>query len=124
MSGNNERRNPKDGDIVWFAVHVGRHCAVMYRRFGPGFEFHNGYVSILGHNSNITYDDERILNLETASITYIGDLSSLTGDTSIMIVVGFDTAHAWNDLRPETKTFQAVQRKTMELAEELVRKGI
>ena len=45
---------------------------------------------------------------------YIGDI----------FFFGFDSAHSWNDKKPESKTRESVKQRTIELANEMVKKGI
>jgi hypothetical protein len=84
-----------------------------------GAPFHNGYVEISKKNIGKDYMDF-IDKIETDGLTFSGHLEDF-GDVWFL---GFDSAHAWNDEQPESKTFAVVKEKTIKLCEEMLRKKI
>lgn len=102
-------------------LHRGRICMVMEMRWASKFigTFHNGYVQTLPKNKGKSYDKfNRRIHAE--EITF-GDTWEWMPD---IFFFGFDSGHAWNDIHPESKTFEAVKKRTIELCDEMVRKGI
>jgi hypothetical protein len=97
-------------------VHKGRICVVV----NMDDKYHNGYVQVLPKNKGKDYE-EFVDKIETVELTYSGDLKGLFDGVWFF---GFDTAHFWNDLHPETKTFEWVKKQTIKLCEEMKRKRI
>lgn len=111
---------PRYFEIVSVENYKGRICVVVC--CSPG-GYHNGYVSTL---SKVSYSDKNMNDIETDELTFDGDLDSYE-DNRIpkgTWFVGFDTAHARNDRRPETKTYLWTHHTTLKLANELIAKGI
>ena len=117
------------GDDMSFKVkeifeHEGRTCVVVETRLS-GFS-HNGYVSLLGFHKNMSYG-EIISEIDTNELTFSGFLERYSDEgkayPDYTWFVGFDASHAWNDEEPESKTFESVRARTVQLAEELIKKG-
>lgn len=102
--------------------HKGRRCVVieidrggnanLAREFleGPGSSafkpYCNGYVQLKEDEFKDHYND---YDISSEELTYQGDLKFKGLDASDgEIYVGFDTAHAWNEQQPESKTAEAV----------------
>ena len=112
--------------------HKGRICVVIQmqgivnpaRTFWEGSssaaDYCNGYVETLPKNYGEDYEKFE-KKIRTDMLTYSGDLNGLFDGIWFF---GFDSAHAWNDENPETKTFEYVKEKTKKLCEEMVRKRI
>lgn len=115
-----------DEIIVKDVFKVGRRTCVVVERIMPCLlPFHNGYVEVLKKNYGKSYWDF-IEKIETEELTYSGDLSHLN-DPRIpkgKWFFGFDSAHYWNDLHPESKTFENVKERTIQLAKEMIKKRI
>jgi len=102
----------------------------LYRTFlegsqGFGMNYCNGYVQTLTRNHGRDYNDF-VNKVDTDELTFSGTLDYFN-DSRIPKDVwffGFDSAHAWNDEHPETKTFASVRERTIQLAEEMMKKGI
>jgi len=117
-----ERVHERDVIIKEIFVHKNRVCMVIEMRFllTPSIgTYCNGYVQTLPKNKGKSYDrfNRRI---KTEELTFGGTYEWLPD----MYFFGFDTVHSWNDIHPESKTFKNVKKKTIELCEEMVKKGI
>ena len=105
--------------------HRGRTCVVIEMSLMGVGSYHNGYVSVAPRNKRKSYNDF-IERIETDELTFSGNMNYVE-DKRIpkdKFFLGFDSAHYWNDEKPESKTFKSVKKRTMELADEMVRKGI
>jgi hypothetical protein len=83
---------------------------------------HNGYVSVAPRNYGCDYNKKN-RRINTKCLTFGGDLTGLGLGDKIWFL-GFDTFHGRNDERPESRTYAAVKKRTMALADEMVEKGI
>lgn len=94
------------------------------RLCAPKGSYHNGYVSVAPRHKGMPYDDV-ISRVHSVELTYTGTLSHLR-DRRIPNAwfLGFDTLHYWNSEHPKSQTFGVVHKKTIELADEMIRKGI
>ncbi|RLI85229.1 MAG: hypothetical protein DRO76_05790 [Candidatus Altiarchaeales archaeon] len=105
---------------------VGRRiCVVVEMDISSVGKYHNGYVSVLKKNYGKHYSDF-IDRIETDELTYSGNLDHFK-DKRIPEKVwffGFDSAHYWNKLHPESKTFESVKARTILLAKEMIKKRI
>lgn len=90
-----------------------------------GQDYCNGYVQVSTKNIGKHYDDfaDRI---KTDELTFSGTLEYLKDQRipDSTYFLGFDSAHAWNDAQPESKSCASVKERTIKLAEEMVRKRI
>ena len=118
-------------------THANRLCVVVElegfenwaRSFTEGDTSHsnycNGYAQALNEeNKSKDYDD--IKGITADELTFAGTLDNLN-DSRIpkdTYFFGFDSAHVWNDMNPESKTCKAVKQRTMKLAEELEAQNI
>jgi len=111
--------------IVSVFKHRIRTCVVVEMSILHMGTFHNGYVSIRKRHNGEGYD-KFAGKIEADELTFAGDLSHFK-DKRIpkeLWFLGFDSNHCWNDERPISKTFDSVKARTIELANELVEKGI
>ena len=83
-------------------------------------DYCTGYVEVLHKNYGKSYMDF-LDKIKTEELTYSGDLGGLFDGVWFF---GFDTAHSYNDMYPETKTFEYVKKRTIELCEEMIKKKI
>ena len=97
-------------------VHKGRICVVV----NMDNSYHNGYIQVLPKNQGKDYE-RFVKKIKTDELTYSGDLHGLFNGIWFF---GFDSAHSWNDMHPETKSFESVKERTIKLCEEMVRKKI
>jgi hypothetical protein len=90
-----------------------------------GQDYCNGYVQVLEKNKGKHYDDFAD-KIKTDELTFSGDLDNIEQQQvpKGTWFLGFDSAHAWNDMQPESKTFESVKQRTMKLADEMVRRRI
>jgi hypothetical protein len=89
----------------------------------PSGSCHNGYVSVARRNKGVGY--ELVSRIKSVELTYTGMLNHFK-DKRIPNAwfLGFDTLHYWNGEHPASQTFGAVHKKTIELADEMIRKRI
>ncbi len=104
--------------------HRGRACVVVRMGLRGMGEYHNGYVSVAPRHRGKHYNDF-ISRIKTDELTFGGGLSHLE-DKRIpkAYFLRFDSMHYWNDKNPISKTFGMVRKRTIELANEMVDKGI
>jgi len=107
-----------------------RNCVIVkainvHARIAPSGSYHNGYVSVIRKNNGSTYShfSHRINAAEIAYSGFLRNLPFFILNQSIWFF-GFDTAHFWNGEHPSSQTFKSVKRKTMELADEMIKKRI
>ena len=82
-------------------------------------DYCNGYVQSSKKNYGKDYD-KFISRIETDELTY----SDVLPPFKDIWFFGFDSAHYWNEQRPESKTFEEVRKRTIQLCEEMVKKRI
>jgi len=81
--------------------------------------FHNGYVE---SSLKCSYHDlER--HIKSVELTYSGHLSQIDHTLKDRWFLGFDTAHHWNLLHPNTQNAKAVEKTLKELCDEIISKG-
>ena len=87
--------------------------------------FHNGYVEVLKKNKGKDYQ-KFIDMIDTDELTFSGNFDYIKNDRipKDKWFFGFDSAHYQNEEHPESKTFENVKKRTIELAEEMIRKRI
>ena len=86
-----------------------------------------GYVEVSAKNKGKSYN-EFIGRIDTDELTFSGNFKKLIEekmdvDEDIWFF-GFDSAHYWNNNKPDSKTFTFVKGKTIELCNEMIKKGI
>ena len=107
--------NGSENEIVEIFQVKTRLCLVIKRRLLDEI-YHNGYVQTQKKHYGIDY--EKFINrVDTDELTF----SDYIGDEYFF---GFDSAHAWNDHEPISKTQKFVKNKTKELALEMIKRGI
>lgn len=84
---------------------------------------HNGYVSVAPRNFGVDYEKAQ-KRIGAEGLTWAGPLDIHDSYDGHGWFLGFDTMHAWNMERPESMTYASVRAKTIELANEMVDKGI
>lgn len=77
---------------------------------------HNGYVEV--KNKKVQGYNTIAPWVEADELTFYGSLEHF-GLPKDMFFVGFDSLHVWNDHKPESKTLDAVKKRTIALAKEL-----
>ena len=88
-----------------------------------------GYVSVLKRNLKKSYD-AFVGGIRTDELTYSGGLEHAFREQSGFKIpkglwfFGFDSAHSWNEIHPETRTPEIVRETTIKLAKEMIRKRI
>ena len=81
--------------------------------------YHNGYVE---SSLKCSYHDlER--HIKSVELTYSGHLSQIDHTLKDRWFLGFDTAHHWNLLHPNTQNAKAVEKTLKELCDEIRSKG-
>jgi len=87
--------------------------------------YHNGYATVQ-QSSRVLTQNDLCRMIVTDEITFFGKLSHIENPKipKDEVFVGFDTAHAWNDQKPESKTFKAVFEKTKKLVDEMIKRRI
>jgi hypothetical protein len=81
--------------------------------------YHNGYVE---SSLKCSYHDlER--HIKSVELTYSGHLSQIDHTLKDRWFFGFDTAHHWNQLHPNTQNAKAVERDLKKLCDEIISKG-
>lgn len=98
-------------------------------------QYHTGYVEVSKKNYGREYD-KFISRIDTDELTFAGTLNwflKASKDKKEIPPIdihkdiwffGFDSAHHWNDQRPESKTFKSVKARTVKLCDEMIRKKI
>jgi hypothetical protein len=97
-----------------------RLCVVVARHMMAIDGFHCGYVEV---NTVKDYDN---YDIDIEELTFGGQMTGWDVDGMVdgiknVEFVGFDSAHLQDT--PETSCFEAVKFRTIELAEELIKKG-
>lgn len=93
---------------------------VHYRGINP---YCNGYVEVKDKEAVVNELTKKNNNgylemINSAEITYEGDLSNLDLSDGCFYI-GFDSAHAWNDAKPESKTAEYVEGTCKKIVDEL-----
>lgn len=109
-------------DVIKKFNHMGRRCVVVKITFGDKSSeyiqamktYHTGYVELKPE------DKYHELNIQSEEITFRGILSHVASGR----VIGFDTAHIWNNMHPKTKKMGYAIKTCKEIAEELERKQL
>jgi hypothetical protein len=123
----------RESKVVDVFKHRGRTCVIVSIEWNPNIlartkcitNYHNGYVSVAPRHKGLDYV-EVAKRIEADELTYAGTLDTLDDDriSKTMWFLGFDSAHFWNDLKPKSKTFESVRKRTIKIADEMIRKGI
>ena len=134
-------------ELVDVFTHEGRICAIVKvtvpelskKDKYPLSDWHNGYVQVLPHNIGKDYNNLSINIIDrafghekddiyqlTQELTFGGDLDYYNDERipKGTYFFGFDTAHVWNDEKPESKTYESVKEATIKLAAEFRVKNI
>ena len=125
-------------DVVSIFRYRGRICVIVRVNFMTkydGYPSYNGYVSFKKrrrwHLGQYEKSYERFSGLAHDGLTYDGYLGrqykGRTGDLNLDIpedryFFGFDTLHSWNNA--ENASFDAVREKTIELADNMIKRRI
>ena len=114
--------------VVRVFDYKGRTCVVIGIWLNFIGNYHCGYVEVLPKNKGKKYEEGKFDKITAEEITYSGSLDHINSPELLGIkgkyFVGFDTAHYWNDLHPETKTFKSVFGRTKKLCDEMIKNGI
>jgi len=118
----------------------GHRCAIVEMQMPATGNFHNGYVRVADSADQVDsshYEDLENLyipdydspdyaynsfvsKLETAELTFSGNNKVLPDG----FWFGFDSAHAWSDRKPESKTHQSVKERLKDLVHEMIEKNV
>lgn len=100
--------------------HKGKICVIVEMNMVlPIGQYHNGYVEIKKHK----HYDELIDKINADELTFSGELDYLNKELKGKWFLGFDSVHGWNMQQPESQTFDSVKKRTIQLAEELIKLG-
>ena len=110
-----------DSTIKEIFEHKGRTCLVVEMNIRMVGAFHNGYVEVSNKNKDKSYHDF-VDQIQTDELTFSGKLEDERLKDKYFL--GFDSCHFWNDKKPESKTFESVKDRTIELCEEMIKGGI
>lgn len=105
-------------ELIEVFNHKRRKCVIVKVNIPKIGESHNGYVSL---SENFNREKDPADFIEDIEITWYGKLSQYELPEEY---IGFDTNHVYNDIHPETKTYENVRKVTINLAEEMIRKGV
>ena len=85
--------------------------------------YHNGYVSCRPSSGMVDYE-KSYSKINADEATYDGFLGKEWKSKEIphdMYFLGFDSAHSWNDHRPESKTHSSVKERAKRFADDMIR---
>ena len=90
---------------------------------------HNGYVSVIKRRQKQEPHYDRVIkSIKADELTFSGRLDDLP-DKEIqdnlkgIWFFGFDSMHAWNDMNPESKSFDSVKARAKKMADEMIEGG-
>lgn len=134
MIGLKIKRKEREVRVTDVFKYRGRWCVVIQQNFHATSsigKFHNGYVSTRPSNSEREYD-KFARRIETDELTFSGKLAYMNDKFEITLglqipdvwFLGFDSGHHWNEMNPESKTRRSVKERVIQLADEMIKKGI
>ena len=96
-------------------IHKGRRCIIIEMNVEVSGKYCNGFVELKKDEIKDSYDDYDITSDE---MIYQGDLSN-TGFGDGKTYIGFDSSHFWNNIHPESKKSEYVEKTCKKIVDEL-----
>jgi len=128
----------KEAILVEEFEYRGKQCCLVKMHMPTRRDFHNGYVKVAedaGQVAESCYKDLDALiggpksdytyqyfnsELDAAELTFSGTTKALPDG----FWFGFDSAHAWNDKRPDSKTHESVKNRLKDLVDEMIEENV